>query len=63
MKLCLFSNGENEINFKQLLSGGKYSDEQICEVIQDAIQFKLEKHPEPEELAKLEENNMLTLGG
>jgi len=63
MKLCLFSNGENEINFKQLLSGVKYSDEQICEVIQDAIQFKLEKHPEPEELAKLEENNMLTLGG
>jgi|AP12_2_1047962.scaffolds.fasta_scaffold07963_3 GTP 3',8-cyclase / cyclic pyranopterin monophosphate synthase len=63
MKLCLFSNGENEINFKQLLSDGKYSDEEICEIIKDALQFKQEKHPEPEELAALEENNMLTLGG
>jgi cyclic pyranopterin phosphate synthase len=63
MKLCLFSTGENEINFKELLTEGKYSDEEICEIIKDALQFKQEKHPEPEELAALEENNMLTLGG
>jgi cyclic pyranopterin phosphate synthase len=63
MKLCLFSTGENEINLKQLLSDGKYSDEEICEIVDKALQFKQEKHPEPEELAALEENNMLTLGG
>ena len=63
MKLCLFSTGENEINFKQLLSDGKYSDEEICKIIDNALQFKQEKHPEPEELAALEENNMLILGG
>ena len=63
MKLCLFSTGENEINFKQLLSNGKYSDNEICEIIQDAILYKQEKHPAPEELAALKENNMLTLGG
>ena len=63
MKLCLFSTGENEINFKQLLTHNKYSDEEICEIIYEALQIKQEKHPEPEELSALEENNMLTLGG
>jgi cyclic pyranopterin phosphate synthase len=63
MKLCLFSTGESEINFKQLLNDRNYSDEEICELIYEALQLKQEKHPEPEELAALEENNMLTLGG
>jgi GTP 3',8-cyclase / cyclic pyranopterin monophosphate synthase len=62
MRLCLFSTGEKEIDFKYLLRNN-YSDEKIIELLYNAVRLKWEKHPEPEELAELEHNNMLTIGG
>ena len=62
MRLCLFSTGEKEIDFKTLLRNN-YSETEIIELLHSAIKHKWEKHPEPEELAELEQNNMLTIGG
>ena len=61
MKLCLFSNGQNEISFKEILA--KYNDDQICNLIIDSLQYKPKQHAEVEELLRLEENNMLSIGG
>jgi len=63
MKLCLFSSGENELNFKKLLNDSNISDEDISELIQEALQPKPKVHPDIAELIKLEENNMLNIGG
>ena len=62
MRVCLFSTGKEEINFKTLLRNN-CSETEIIELVHSAIKYKWEKHPEPEELAKLEQNNMLTIGG
>ncbi|MBU1679248.1 MAG: GTP 3',8-cyclase MoaA [Bacteroidetes bacterium] len=61
-RLCLFAEGEHGINFKELYRQN-YSDDQILELIIDAINSKWEKHPEANELAVLAENNMMTIGG
>lgn len=63
MKLCLFSKGKNELNFKEILSNSDYSDEDICSMIEKSLQFKPIVHPEIEELIRLQENNMLSIGG
>ena len=63
MKLCLFSNGENELNFKEILNNKIYSDDDICKMIKSSLQFKHKVHPDIEELINLEENNMLNIGG
>lgn len=63
MKLCLFSLGENELNFKGLLNDPKYNDDDISELIQKALLPKPKVHPDISELIKLEENNMLSIGG
>ncbi len=63
LKLCLFSDGKNEINFKELLRNNNTDDQQIAMTIHRALQLKNEKHPEVDELIKLEENNMLSIGG
>jgi len=63
MKLCLFSTGTSELNFKQLLNNPQYSDENISEMILSSLYLKEETHPRVEELLKFEENNMLSIGG
>ena len=63
MKLCLFSTGTNELNFKQLLNDSKFSDENIGEMISNSLYLKKETHPSVEDLVKFEENNMLNIGG
>jgi cyclic pyranopterin phosphate synthase len=63
MKLCLFSNGENELNFKEILNNKIYSDDDICNLIESSLQFKRKVHPAIEELINLEENSMLNIGG
>jgi molybdenum cofactor biosynthesis protein A len=63
MKLCLFSSGENELNFKELLNDSNYNDDKISELIQKALLPKPQVHPDISELIKLEENNMLNIGG
>ncbi len=63
MKLCLFSTKENELNFKEILSNPAYTDDNICGMIEKALQHKKEIHPGVEELINLEENNMLEIGG
>jgi molybdenum cofactor biosynthesis protein A len=62
MKLCLFSNGENELNFKELLNIGSYSDDDICDFIDNTMQFKRMAHPEVAELMNVD-NNMWSIGG
>lgn len=62
MKLCLFSNGENELNFKELLNIGSYTDDDICEFIDNTMQFKREAHPDVTELMNVD-NNMWSIGG
>ncbi len=63
MKLCLFSSGEDELSFKELLNNKNYSDDDICGLIENALQLKKKVHPGVDELLKLEENNMLSIGG
>ncbi len=63
MKLCLFSSGENELNFKELLNDPYLSDEDICNKISYSIYGKEKSHPGVDELMKLQENNMLSVGG
>ncbi|MCF6270785.1 MAG: GTP 3',8-cyclase MoaA [Melioribacteraceae bacterium] len=63
LKLCLFSPKKNEISLKSLLRSAKYNDADIANVISDSILNKKLKHPEIDELLKLESNNMLQIGG
>jgi cyclic pyranopterin phosphate synthase len=63
MRLCLFSTGNNEINFKQLLSETNNSDDDICKIIYQALQQKQRQHPDVKQLIKFERNNMLSIGG
>ncbi len=61
-RLCLFSEGEHGINFKELFNQN-YSDEEILQKIKTAMNNKWEKHPAAEDLVALAENNMMTIGG
>ena len=63
MKLCLFSNGDNELKFKEILNNSEYSDEDVCSMIERSLHFKPIVHPEIDELLKLQENNILSIGG
>ena len=62
LRLCLFSTGEKEIDFKTLFRNN-YSDSDIVQLLQEAMKSKWEKHLAAEELAVLENNNMLKIGG
>ncbi len=63
MKLCLFSTGENEINFKELFADSNNTNNDICDIVSSTLQLKLKEHPEVEELLTLDKNNMLSIGG
>lgn len=62
IKLCLFSS-EEQISLKNYLSNSNISDQEIAERISQPLHHKLEKHPEIEELLKLANNDMLSIGG
>ncbi|VAX26826.1 Cyclic pyranopterin phosphate synthase (MoaA) [hydrothermal vent metagenome] len=61
-RVCLFSQGESYVNFKEMFRNG-LSDEEIITKLNQAIKTKWEKHPEPEELANAINNNMMAIGG
>ncbi len=61
-RLCLFSEGEHGINFRDEFRAGK-SNSEIRDKLISAMQYKWEKHPDAEELTGLMENNMMTIGG
>lgn len=63
MKLCLFSDGKNELDFKELLNITNYSDDDIGELINNTLKLKRKEHPDIPELKKLVNNNMWSIGG
>ncbi|MBK6913064.1 MAG: GTP 3',8-cyclase MoaA [Ignavibacteriales bacterium] len=62
IKNCLFSN-PSEMNLKSLLADESNSDEVIVEFIKNSLQAKWLKHPSADELSKLNQNNMMSIGG
>lgn len=63
MKLCLFSYGTEELNFKEILNDRRSSDQDICSMISNALCYKKRSHPDVQELLSLEKHNMLSIGG
>ena len=63
MKLCLFSSGKDEINLKTVLSAGNFTNSDIANIIENSLMKKELRHPGIEDLLKLEQNNMLSVGG
>jgi len=61
-RVCLFEEGNHNINFKTLLKSN-CTDDELVSLISSAIKTKWEKHVDPEELALLSQNNMMTIGG
>ncbi len=61
-RLCLFSEGTHQINFKDFFQNN-LTNEEIIKLLDEAIQYKWEKHPEPEELSDMMTNNMMSIGG
>ncbi|MBV6421414.1 MAG: GTP 3',8-cyclase [Ignavibacteriaceae bacterium] len=62
IKLCLFSSVE-EIDLKDMLNNNFVDDEQIARTISYSLKKKWYKHPEAEELAEMNYNNMMSIGG
>ncbi|MFA3781642.1 GTP 3',8-cyclase MoaA [Melioribacteraceae bacterium 4301-Me] len=62
IKNCLFSN-HSEMSLKPLLADGSISDDEIVKFIQSSLQSKWMKHPSTDELATLNKNNMMSIGG
>ncbi len=63
LKYCLFSPGVTELNLKKMLRDTNLTDEIITEQIEAGLKTKEFKHPDIEQLIKLTENNMLSIGG
>ena len=63
LKLCLFSNGIDDINLKKYIRDTSYSDERIAEVVFDKLQSKEKEHASIKELKIQKENNMINIGG
>lgn len=63
MKLCLFSNEENEIDFRKIFRDKKLNRKEIEEMIVNALKFKNEMHPEIESIIKIDQNEMISIGG
>lgn len=62
IKNCLFSN-PSEVSLKSLLADESTSDDEIVKFIQNSLQSKWLKHPSADELATLNQNNMMSIGG
>lgn len=63
LKLCLFSPKNKELDMKNYLRSGNFTDIDIAEIIRNNVQGKEHVHPGIDELLKLEKNNMLSIGG
>ncbi len=63
MKLCLFSGTDNDLDLKNLFSLHPNNDDKIIDNIFESLYRKPLEHPPVDELLKLEENNMLSIGG
>jgi len=63
LKLCLFTNGASELDFKKLLNDKNLSDRSITKLISEQLKLKKEIHAPVEELLMYEKNNMLSIGG
>ena len=63
LNLCLFTSKENQIPLIKYLRSSNYNDDDIARIISVSLLNKNLKHPEIEELLKLESNNMLQIGG
>lgn len=62
IKNCLFSN-PSEMSLKSLLADKSIADDEIVKFIQSTVQSKWMKHPSTDELATLNKNNMMSIGG
>lgn len=62
IKNCLFSSA-SENNLKNILGDSSVSDKQIIREIKKSLQNKWYKHPSVDELSKLNQNNMMSIGG
>lgn len=62
LRLCLFAEGNHNINFRDMFRQN-YSDNEIIETLEQEILLKWKEHPEPNELSKMYKNNMMTIGG
>jgi cyclic pyranopterin phosphate synthase len=63
LKLCLFTNGNEELNFKELLNDPEYTDEDIIELVSETLIQKKEMHRPIEEILSYDKNQMLSIGG
>lgn len=63
LKLCLFSPKNKELDMKNYLRTGDFTDMEIAGIIRNKVQGKEHVHPGIDELLKLEKNNMLSIGG
>jgi len=63
MKLCLFSNGENEIDFRRIFREEKLSQNEIEDRIIKALQMKEEKHSDIDSISRIDQNEMISIGG
>jgi len=61
-RLCLFTTGKHELNFKELFRNG-YSDQEVVEHLKTIVMNKWEKHPDAIDLLTMQKNNMLQIGG
>ncbi|AFN74318.1 molybdenum cofactor synthesis 1 [Melioribacter roseus P3M-2] len=62
IKNCLFAN-PSELSLKSLLMDESITDETIVEFIRNTLKSKWIKHPSAKELAELNQNNMMSIGG
>lgn len=62
LKLCLYSKKTSELDLKPLLRDSKYTDSDICKMIEGIIRIKKPHHPPVEEIIQLKINNKITIG-
>jgi cyclic pyranopterin phosphate synthase len=63
LRLCLFSNRENELDLKSMINNNMITNQEISSVITNYLMLKPKEHPGIGELVKLDLNYMLTNGG
>jgi molybdenum cofactor biosynthesis enzyme MoaA len=60
LKLCLFSDSKTSFDLKDIIN---LSNEEFANEVQDFLSKKQFAHPEVNELIKLNDLNMLSIGG
>lgn len=62
LKLCLFSNRSSDLNLKPLLRDKKYTDNDICRIMEGIIRIKKLQPPPVEEIINLKTTNKIAFG-